>query len=138
MPKKLNDIQIAELIMKYTNGTSISALAAEYRIGWRTAKQYITDNKEMAEKTQSIKNESITEWLNAQKGTIMGILDQIIELLPNRLNNASVKELMGAYKILTETSIGNAEGKQGQGAIDNEQDTVEFIFTDTSMNEEEK
>ncbi len=111
MPRKLNDKQVLELVAEHANGTSISALAKKYKIDWTTCKRYIESSREMQEQIQAIKNESVTEWLKAQKGTIMGILDQIIGLLPKRLKDASVKDLMGAYKILTETSINNVESK---------------------------
>ncbi|MBQ8393207.1 MAG: hypothetical protein IJX51_05485 [Clostridia bacterium] len=55
MPKKLNDSQIAELIMKHTNGTSISALAKEYRIDWTTCKRYIDNARDLQEKCNTIK-----------------------------------------------------------------------------------
>lgn len=55
VPKKLNDSQIAELIMKHTNGTSISALAKEYRIDWTTCKRYIDNARDLQEKCNTIK-----------------------------------------------------------------------------------
>jgi len=37
------------------------------------------------------------------------LLDQIVGLLPKKLKEGNVRDLMGAYKILTETSINNVE-----------------------------
>lgn len=114
MPRKLNDTQIAELVMKYTNGTSISALSREYGIKWETVKRYINDSKDLVEKTESIKNESITEWLKAHTGQIQGLLDLCIDLLPEKLKSSNARDIIGAYKILTETSVHNVENNPTQ------------------------
>ena len=130
MPKKLNDTQIAELVFKHSNGTSISALAKEYKIGWETAKNYISNNREIREKSETIKNETITQWLESHKGDLTSILDQITKLLPKKLSKASVKELFGGLKILTDLGVninkdGDSEEKQEKG--------ITFVFTDTSI-----
>lgn len=121
MPRKFNDTQIAELVMKYTNGTSISALSEEYHIGWRTVKRYIESSKDIADKCISIKNESITEWLKAHTGQIQGLLDLCIDLLPEKLKSSNARDIIGAYKVLTETSVNNVENKptQNNNALDN-------------------
>lgn len=129
MPKKLNDTQIAELIMKHSNGTSISALAKEYGIGRDTAKRYIVNNAEIQQEYNTIKNETITQWLESHKGDLTSILDQITKLLPKKLSKASVKELFGGLKILTDLGVninkdGGSEEKQEKG--------ITFVFTDTS------
>ena len=111
MPKKLNDTQIAELIMKHTNGTSISALAKEYGIDWTTCKRYIENARDLQEKCESIKNETITEWLKAHTSQIQGLLDLCVDLLPKKLKEASARDIVGAYKILTETSVNNVDNK---------------------------
>lgn len=128
-PKKLNETQIAELILKYTNGTSISALSREYGIDWRTVKQYIDERREIVEETKSIKNETVTEWLKANSSRIQGLLDLCVQLLPEQLKKASARDLVGAIKILTETSINNVDknGKDnGQGAEIKEL-TIQFV-----------
>lgn len=111
MPTKLNDTQIAELIMKYTNGTSISALAREYKIDWTTCKRYIENSKDLQEDCKNIKNQTVTEWLKTNSMRIQGLLDMCIDLLPKQLNKANARDLVGALKILTETSINNVEGR---------------------------
>ena len=40
MPKKLNDTQVLEIVTKHANGTSISALAREYKLLRNTVKSY--------------------------------------------------------------------------------------------------
>lgn len=117
-PKKLNETQIAELILKYTNGTSISALSREYGIDWRTVKQYIDERREIVEETKSIKNETVTEWLKANSSRIQGLLDLCVDLLPEQLKKASARDLVGAIKILTETSINNVDNKQKGNSLE--------------------
>jgi hypothetical protein len=121
VPRKLNDTQIAELLFKHTNGTSITALAKEYGIDWTTCKRYIEDSKDLQEKYKTIKNESITEWLKSHTGQIQGLLDLCIDLLPEKLKSSNARDIIGAYKILTETSVNNVENKptQNNNALDN-------------------
>lgn len=133
-PKKLDNTQLTELAIKYVNGISISALAKEYNIDWTTCKRYLEDSKDLQEQYKTKKQDTVTEWLEANKKAIMDILSQIIGILPERLSKASVKDLMGAYKILAETSINNVENKPH--TTDSKDDSVEFIFTDTSITEE--
>lgn len=129
MPKKLNDTQIAELIMKHTNGTSISALAKEYGITRDTARRYITDNADLRQDLATIKNETVTEWLKANSSRIQGLLDLCVELLPEQLKKASARDLVGAIKILTETSINNlGKGDSGNGQMPEiEELTIKFV-----------
>ena len=130
MPRKLNDTQIAEIVYKHATGTSISKLSSDYGVGRNTIRRYLDNEANLEQKCSEIKNESVTEWLKAKKDTIMGLLDQIIGLLPKRLKDASVKDLMGAYKILTETSINNVEGK-GDGSNEGEAISVNITFAKT-------
>lgn len=111
MPTKLNDTQIAEIVYKHTNGTSISALAKEYKVKWETIKRYIDNSRDIVEKAENIKNQTVTEWLKANSMRIQGLLDMCIDLLPKQLNKANARDLVGALKILTETSINNVEGR---------------------------
>lgn len=112
MPNKLNDVQIAEIVMKHSNGTSISTLASDYHVGWRTIKRYLDNNKEMSDKCNAIKSETITQWLKDNTDRIQGLLKLCIDLLPKKLKEASARDIVGAYKILSETSVNNVESKQ--------------------------
>lgn len=130
MPKKLNDTQVLEIVTKHANGTSISALAKEYKIDWNTCKKYITDSRDIHENIKTIKNETITQWLESHKGDLTSILDQITKLLPKKLSKASVKELFGGLKILTDLGVNiNKDG----GGEDNQDRGITFVFTDTSI-----
>jgi hypothetical protein len=112
VPNKLNDVQIAEIVMKHSNGTSISTLASDYNVGWRTIKRYLDNNKEMSDKCNTIKSETITQWLKDNTDRIQGLLKLCIDLLPEKLKEASARDIVGAYKILSETSVNNVESKQ--------------------------
>ena len=111
MPKKLNDTQIAELVFKHSTGTSITTLAKEYKIDWTTCKRYIDNARDLQEECKAIKNETVTEWLKANSSRIQGLLDLCVQLLPEQLKKASARDLVGAIKILTETSINNVDNK---------------------------
>ena len=115
MPKKLNDKQVSELVIEHANGTSISALAKKYGIDRSTARRYIDNSAELRQKYNAIKNETVTEWLDGQREEIKGLLNQIISLLPKKLKESNARDLMGAYKILIETSINNVESTKESG-----------------------
>jgi hypothetical protein len=133
VPKKLNDTQIAELIMKHTNGTSISALAKEYEIGRNTVKRYLNSGAEIEQKCTTIKNETITAWLKAHTSQIQGLLDLCIDLLPDKLKEASAREIVGAYKILTETSVNNVDNKPNSNGGNSEiKDEITIEIVDNS------
>ena len=122
MPKKLNDTQVVELVTKHTNGTSISALAKEYKIDWTTCKRYIDNARDLQEQCKTIKNETVTEWIKANSSRIQGILDLCIDLLPKKLKEASTRDIVGAIKVLTETTVNN-EGKEKS----NEKDALDRL-----------
>ena len=130
MPTKLNDTQVLELVTKHATGTSISALARDYEISRNTVKRYLDNRADFEQNLTTIKNESITQWLESHKGDLTSILDQITKLLPKKLSKASVKELFGGLKILTDLGVninkdGGSEEKQEKG--------ITFVFTDTSI-----
>ncbi len=129
-PKKLNDTQIAELVFKHTNGTSISALAKEYDIDWTTCKRYIEKSRELQEECKTIKNETITEWIKNNSSDLAGLLDDIKAELKGKIKDASVKELLGGLKILTDLGI------NVKSVFDSEEKTekgIKFEFVDTSI-----
>ena len=108
VPKKLNDKQVSELVIEHANGTSISALAKKYGIARNTVKAYISSKADFEQRLIAIKNETVTEWLDGQREEIKGLL-KILSLLPKKLKESNARDLMGAYKILIETSINNVE-----------------------------
>ena len=112
MPNKLNDVQIAEMVMKHTHGTSISALAREYKVSRTSITRYLKENAELEQKCTEIKSETITQWLKDNTDRIQGLLKLCIDLLPKKLKEASARDIVGAYKILSETSVNNVESKQ--------------------------
>lgn len=130
MPKKLTDTQIAELVFKRSLGTSISALSKEYQIDWTTCKRYLDNAREMQEKCKTIKNETIAEWIKNNSSDLAGLLDDIKEALRGKIKGASVKELFGGLKILTDLGI-NAKDVFGGGEKDEK--GIKFEFTDTSI-----
>ena len=132
MPKKLNDTQIAEIVFKHTNGTSISALAKEYKVKWETIKRYIDNSRELVEKSESIKTETVTEWIKANSSRIQGILDLCIDLLPKKLKEASTRDIVGAIKVLTETTVNNEskEKTNEKDALDRLCDAIQGAVKD--------
>ena len=121
VPKKLNDTQVLEIVTKHANGTSISALAREYGIARTTITRYIEQNADLIQKCADKKEETVTEWLKAHTSQIQGILNMCIDLLPAQLKKASARDIVGVYKIMTETQINTIELKQqsnGAEALD--------------------
>lgn len=129
MPKKLNDTQIAELVYKYANGTSITTLAKEYGIDWTTCKRYLNNARELQEECKAIKNETILEWITNNSNELAGLLDDIKTNLRDKIKDASVRELFGGLKILTDLGI-NLKTEKPQG--DQKQDEITIEFVDNS------
>ena len=127
MPKKLNDTQVLEIVTKHANGTSISALARQYKISRNTVKSYLNSKSDFEQKLTDIKNETITQWLESHKGDLTSILNQITKLLPKKLSKASVKELFGGLKILTDLGVNINK----DDSADNEAINVNITFADT-------
>ena len=137
VPKKLNDTQIAELIMKHTNGTSISALAREYKLSRTSISRYLEQNADLVQKCAEQKQENVTAWLKAHTTQIQGLLDLCMDLLPKKLKEASARDIVGAYKILTETSVNNVD-KNGKPQGDDKQDEITIEFVDNSGGDSEE
>ena len=135
MPTKLNDTQLLEIVTKYANGTSISALAKDYEVSRPTITKYIEKNAELLQKITDKKEESIAQWLETHKSDLTGILDQITQLLPNKLKEASARELFGGLKILTDLGI-NLKTDKPQG--DDKQDEITIEFVDNSGGDSEE
>ena len=75
MLTKLNDTQVLELVTRYANGTSISALAKKFEISRKTVGRYISNNADLIHKCTEKKEESITQWLESHKNDLTGIKD---------------------------------------------------------------
>lgn len=128
MPTKLNNTQVLEIVTKHANGTSISALAREYEVARTTITRYIEQNADLLQKCADKKEESITQWLESNKGKLTDILNQITDLLPEKLKNANARELFGGLKILTDLGVNiNKDGDGSDDAI-----SVNITFADTS------
>jgi hypothetical protein len=110
---KLNDIQIAELIVKHTNGASISALAKEYRINWETAKRYIENNKEIQEKSKNIKKETLDRVLADTFNNLSTESREILVLsfceLKKKIPQASVRDLVGLISTFSNMRSANQD-----------------------------
>jgi predicted DNA-binding protein YlxM (UPF0122 family) len=133
VPTKLNDTQVLELVTRYANGTSISALAKDYNISRPTVTRYIDKNADLLQKITEKKEESITQWLESNKGKLTGILNQITELLPEKLKSANARELFGGLKILTDLGINISKDNEST----DEAISVNITFADTSENKNE-
>ncbi len=130
MPNKLNDVQITELVMKHANGTSISALAREYKVSRTSITRYLKENAEIEQKCASIKNETITEWIKNNSNDLAGLLDEIKTALRRKIKGASVKELFGGLKILTDLGL---NVKDVFDDPNKDEKGIKFEFVDTSI-----
>lgn len=135
MPNKLNDIQIAELVYKHSTGTSVSALAKEHELSRTTITRYLKENAELEQKCADKKVETITEWIKSNSSELTGLLDDITSNLKGKLKDASVRELFGGLKILTDLGI-NLKGNKPQG--DDKQDEITIEFVDNSGGDSEE
>lgn len=121
MPKKLNDTQIAELVMKHTNGTSISALSREYNIGRNTVKRYLSDEAELEQKCTAIKKEAIGKVLENTFNELGAEASEILTLAFKQakvlIPKASLRDVVGLMKILSDMRDTSQES-DGENALD--------------------
>ncbi len=120
-PKKLTDTQIAKLVMKHTDGTSISALAREYKISQETVRRYLKNNATMREECEAIKKEAIGKVLEDtfnELGTDASeILTSAFKQIKKQIPKANLRDLVGLMKVLSDMRNATQENS-GEDALD--------------------
>lgn len=134
---KLTDRQRKQIIAEYVNGgISQQQLAEKYGVS-RQAVAKLLSSEKSCEKLRNKKEEntrSMLEFLDEQKDKAQSLMQQLLNASENDIEKASLRDKMGALKILSEVfAFRKNDGKSGE---ENGGMKVEFVFKDTAMNDE--
>ena len=134
---KLTDRQRKQIVAEYVNGgISQQQLAEKYGVS-RQAIAKLLNTEKSCEKLRNKKEEntrSMLEFLDRQKSTAQSLMQKLLKASEEDIEKASLRDKMGALKILSEVfAFRKNDGKNGE---ENGGMKVEFVFKDTSMNDE--
>ena len=107
---KLSTGQKKNIISAYAaGGVSMATLAVKYGVSTKTISKVISTDKDFPQKVKKVKKEaetaaalSMTEFILSRSEKAQGIIDEALEMAKKRLNEASLRDLMGTVKILRE------------------------------------
>lgn len=112
---KLTDRQRKQIIAEYVvGGTSHRALAQKYGVT-PTAIKRVLDNKECVQKCEQKKREntlSMLAFMDSRKDKAQSLMDAILESAERDIRSASLRDKMGAFKILSEAFTIKQEEKK--------------------------
>jgi hypothetical protein len=107
--------------MKHTDGTSISALAKEYKISQETVRRYLKNNATMCEECEVIKKEAIGKVLENTFNELGAEASEILTLAFKQakvlIPKASLRDVVGLMKILSDMRDTSQES-DGENALD--------------------
>ena len=134
MAAKLDEKPRAEIIAAYAEGgISYQELGKRYGVSHKTIERAIkADSVGLSKRVQDIKKQNavdVTEHIRSRSGMAMDLFDDTLAQLRKKLPNASVRELFGGLKIISEIFSPQADAGGGSGA---EPVSINVIFGDTS------
>lgn len=140
---KLTDRQRKRIIAEYVEGgISQRKLAEKYQVSQKTIST-ILKNEEVRQKVSQKKEENTRDmvaFLDERKQKAMSLIDCILGAVGGKIKRASLKDTMGAIKILSEVFADR--DKSGNSSSDKNENGKEsgitFVFSDTSMGNEDK
>lgn len=115
---KLTDLQRKKIIAEYVAGdgnVSQRSLAKKYNVSLSSISKILTAEK-VEQKCTHKKEEntrSMLEFLDEQRVTAQGLMEQILRMSVNDIEKASLRDKMGALKILSEVFGGKDAPSEG-------------------------
>lgn len=106
---KLTDRQKKQIIAEYAENkgqVSYASLGKKYGVDKSTIAKVIKNNPEFQQKSTEIKKEntkSMLEYLVGKRDKAQNILDMLLDLTEVDVRKASLRDRMGAVKIIAET-----------------------------------
>ena len=134
MAAKLDEKQRAEIIAAYAEGgISYQELGKRYGVSYKTIERVIkSDSDGLSKKVKDIKKQNsvdVTEHIRSRSGEAMDLFDDTLAQLRKKLPGASVRELFGGLKIISEIFSPQSDAGGGAGA---EPVNINVVFGDTS------
>lgn len=119
---KLSDRQKKQIIAEYVNGggaVSQRTLAARYHVTQKTISKILSapDVQKMVSEEKESNSKSMLEFLESQRITVQGIMQAILNGAITDLEKASLRDKMGALKILSDIFCGNLAEKKTDDAV---------------------
>lgn len=135
---KLTDKQRKQIIAEYVAGdgkVSHRTLATKYNVSPTTIAKILQDDKSV-QKCADKKEEntlSMLAYIDSRKEKAQTLMESILNSSVNDIEKASLRDKMGALKILNEVFAGQKgkEGNETEGGV-----KFEFVFKDTSIKDE--
>ncbi len=130
MEAKLSDRSIKQMIAEYVDGgTSQRALAERYKVSLGTISKILSDEKVEQKCTLKKKEneQSMLQYLDSRKDKAQELIEEILSTTKESIAQASLKEKMGALKILSEVFTPNRK-EEGAAESDVQINVIEDDF----------
>ena len=128
---KLTDRQRKRIVAEYAlGGISQQQLAEKYGVS-RQAIAKLLSTEKSCEKLQQKKDEntrSMLEYLDEQKGRAQGLIGKLLDASEEDIKKASLRDKMGAIKILSEVFAGNRDNELNS----DKKVSIKFVVEDVS------
>lgn len=128
---KLTDRQRKQIIADYAGGgISQRELAERYQVTQKTISK-ILSTTEVRQKVSEKKEEntrSMLEYLDEQKGKAQGLIGRLLDASEEDIKKASLRDKMGAIKILSEVFVGNKDSEMNS----DKKVSIKFVVEDVS------
>ena len=128
---KLTDRQRKQIIADYAGGgISQRELAERYQVTQKTISK-ILSTTEVRQKESEKKEEntrSMLEYLDEQKGKAQGLIGKLLDASEEDIKKASLRDKMGAIKILSEVFGGNKDNE----LANDKRVSIKFVVEDVS------
>lgn len=128
---KLTDRQRKQIIADYAGGgISQRELAERYQVTQKTISK-ILSTTEVRQKVSEKKEEntrSMLEYLDEQKGKAQGLIGRLLDASEEDIKKASLRDKMGAIKILSEVFGGNKDNE----LANDKRVSIKFVVEDVS------
>lgn len=125
---KLTDRQRKQIIAEYINGggaVSQRTLAARYQVTQKTISKILNapDVQGKVSEVKESNSKSMIEFLESQRGSVQTIMRTILDGAVKDLEKASLRDKMGALKILNEVfGVSGTESEK-------QKDTINVVFS---------
>lgn len=126
---ELDDFQKAEIVNKSALGRSVNSIAEEYGVSRQRIQRILEKCAEMLQECTHKKEETICQWYENQTSTAEKIIERCFELFPDKLKDASARDLAGVCKIMIDMLETFKKSKQGNSdnADNTEELTIQFV-----------
>ena len=126
MAAKLSERQKKNIVAAYAaGGVSYVELAKKYDVSKETVRRIIKEDSDFVKKCDTIKNEAeeeagkdLADAVYDRQTMAQELLDDILRSAKGKIKDASLRELMGAAKILIENVLKSSTEDEGKAALD--------------------